>query len=41
MCLMDTRDVMLGAEYETTGDSQLVRERDFSNPFDQVQIHTN
>jgi predicted esterase len=38
MCLRDTRDVMLGAEYETTSDSKLVRKRDFNKPFDKAQI---
>jgi hypothetical protein len=38
MCLRDTRDVMLHAEYETDLDSRLVRRRDFGKPFDQSQI---
>ena len=41
MCLRDTRDVMLGAEYETARDSRLVRKRDFNKPFDQAQIQTD
>lgn len=41
MCLSDTRDVMLYAEYEKAKDSKLVRRRDFNNPFDQAQIETD
>jgi hypothetical protein len=33
MCLQDTRDVMLNAEYETDSKRQLVRVRDFAKPF--------
>ena len=39
MCLQDTRDVMLSAEYETDSHSRLVRKRDFSQPFDQAEMH--
>lgn len=38
MCLRDTRDVMLNAEYETDSNSRLVRMRDFGKPFGQSQI---
>jgi hypothetical protein len=38
MCLQDTRDVMLHAEYETGSKSGLVRRRDFGKPFDKSQI---
>jgi hypothetical protein len=34
LCLQDTRDVMLQAEYETDPASGLVRLRDFGEPFD-------
>jgi hypothetical protein len=34
LCLQDTRDVMLQAEYETRPGSELVRVRDFGEPFD-------
>jgi hypothetical protein len=33
LCLQDTRDVMLAAEYETDSKSKLVRKRDFTKPF--------
>jgi hypothetical protein len=33
LCLQDTRDVMLAAEYETDSKSKLVRKRDFAKPF--------
>lgn len=35
MCLQDTRDVMLSAEYELEG---LVRKRDFDKPFGKANI---
>jgi hypothetical protein len=38
MCLQDTRDVMLQAEYETGPHSEFVRVRDFSKPFDRSEI---
>jgi hypothetical protein len=38
MCLEDTRDVMLNAEYETDSNSRFVRVRDFGKPFDRSQI---
>jgi hypothetical protein len=38
MCLADTRDVMLSAEYETDSNSRLVRKRDFAKPFGRAQI---
>lgn len=38
MCLEDTRDVMLGAEYEIGSRSGLVRKRDFGKPFDQSPL---
>jgi hypothetical protein len=38
MCLQDTRDVMLNAEYETDSNARLVRVRDFGKPFDGSQI---
>lgn len=38
MCLQDTRDVMLNAEYESGPGSELVQVRDFAKPFDQSQI---
>jgi hypothetical protein len=38
MCLQDTRDVMLHAEYETDAKLQSVRVRDFARPFDQSEI---
>ncbi|MBX6315523.1 MAG: hypothetical protein IRY99_21815 [Isosphaeraceae bacterium] len=34
LCLQDTRDVMLRAEYETVPGSGFVRVRDFGEPFD-------
>lgn len=39
LCLQDTRDVMLQAEYETGRGQDLVRVRDFAKPFGQSQIH--
>ncbi len=41
MCLRDTRDVMLHAEYETAPDSGLVRVRDFGKPFDRSQTRVS
>ncbi len=41
MCLGDTRDVMLAAEYETAPDSQFVRRRDFSKSFAEAQLPTD
>ena len=38
MCLQDTRDVMLNAEYETDSNARFVRVRDFGSPFDRSQI---
>jgi hypothetical protein len=38
LCLQDTRDVMLNAEYETDSNAQFVRVRDFAKPFDQTQL---
>ena len=38
MCLEDTRDVMLNAEYESAWTSRPVRVRDFGKPFDQARI---
>jgi hypothetical protein len=38
MCLMDTRDVMVAAEYEAREYSDLVRLRDFAKPFGQEQV---
>jgi hypothetical protein len=38
MCLQDTRDVMLQAEYETDSGSRLVRKRDFAKPFDEADL---
>ena len=38
MCLCDTRDVMLAAEYVTVDGSGLVRQRDFSQPFGNCDI---
>jgi hypothetical protein len=38
MCLQDTRDVMLQAEYEMEPAAGLVRVRDFGKPFDRAQI---
>jgi hypothetical protein len=38
MCLTDTRDVMVAAEYEAREYSDLVRMRDFAKPFGQEQI---
>ena len=39
MCLQDTRDVMLSAEYETDLNARFVRVRDFGKPFDRSRIH--
>jgi hypothetical protein len=36
LCLEDTRDVMVAAEYQTGPRMGLVRKRDFSKPFDQA-----
>lgn len=36
LCLEDTRDVMVAAEYETGPRLGLVRKRDFGKPFDQA-----
>ena len=38
MCLQDTRDVMLNAEYETDSNVRFVRVRDFGKPFDRSHI---
>lgn len=38
MCLGDTRDVMLQAEYETGPRGGLVRKRDFSKPFAEASL---
>src|SRR5262245_7180972 len=38
LCLQDTRDVMLQAEYDGDSYARLVRARDFGRPFDQSQI---
>src|SRR5262245_14498868 len=38
MCLQDTRDVMLQAEYETGSASGLGRVRDFGEPFDRSEL---
>ena len=38
MCLQDTRDVMINAEYETDSNARFVRVRDFGKPFDRSQI---
>jgi hypothetical protein len=38
MCLQDTRDVMLQAEYEVDSGSRLVRKRDFARPFDEADL---
>lgn len=38
MCLQDTRDVMLHAEYERESAAGFVRVRDFGKPFGQSQI---
>ncbi|MCA9213209.1 MAG: hypothetical protein KDB27_09100 [Planctomycetales bacterium] len=38
LCLFDTRDVMLAAEYETVAGSELSRRRDFSKPFANSEI---
>jgi hypothetical protein len=36
LCLEDTRDVMLAAEYDTGPRMGLVRKRNFAKPFDQA-----
>jgi hypothetical protein len=38
LCLDDTRDVMLAAEYDTGPRLGLVRKRNFAKPFDQAQL---
>ena len=38
MCLQDTRDVMINAEYETDSNARFVRVRDFGKPFDRSHI---
>ena len=38
MCLSDTRDVMLNAEYENVPGTGLVRKRDFSRPFSDANL---
>jgi hypothetical protein len=38
MCLQDTRDVMLNAEYEADSNARFVRVRDFGKPFNRSQI---
>jgi hypothetical protein len=38
MCLCDTRDVMLQAEYETDAKLRLVRKRNFAKPFKHSEI---
>jgi hypothetical protein len=38
MCLQDTRDVMLYAEYEPDSAGELVRKRDFGQPFGRESI---
>jgi hypothetical protein len=38
MCLQDTRDVMLQAEYETDANSRHVRKRDFAKPFNRADL---
>ena len=38
LCLQDTRDVMLYAEYEPDSRGKLVRKRDFSKPFGRESI---
>jgi hypothetical protein len=38
MCLLDTRDVMLRAEYVPDSTSRLVHRRDFGRPFDKSAI---
>jgi hypothetical protein len=41
MCLSDTRDVMVAAEYEAASSVPLIRKRDFGKPFDLAQIQTD
>src|SRR5262249_22790502 len=38
LCLQDTRDVMLQAEYQAETATGLIRVRDFGAPFDRSQI---
>ena len=38
LCLRDTRDVMLHAEYESDANEDFVRVRDFGKPFDQSRL---
>lgn len=38
LCLQDTRDVMLQAEYETGPRDEFVRVRDFGKPFDRSRL---
>ncbi len=38
VCLQDTRDTMLQAEYETDSEKRLVRVRDFGKPFAESRI---
>src|SRR6186997_292536 len=40
MCLEDTRDVMLNAEYETGPRLGLTRKRDFGKPFAQSELRS-
>jgi hypothetical protein len=38
MCLLDTRDVMLQAEYETDAKLRHVRKRDLAKPFSRAEL---
>jgi hypothetical protein len=38
MCLEDTRDVMLAAEYEKTETANPTRKRDFARPFENAEL---
>lgn len=38
LCLSDTRDVMLQAEYDTDAKLRSVRRRDFAKPFNQSEL---
>jgi hypothetical protein len=38
MCLLDTRDVMLQAEYDTDAQMRYIRKRDFAKPFNQSEL---
>jgi len=38
LCLSDTRDVMLQAEYDTDAKMRYVRRRDFAKPFNQSEL---